>query len=276
MTPQPPLRPDGFRERGTTVTRLEAFVDAAFAFAVTLLVISLDTIPDSIDALYEALKGAPAFLASFAQLAMFWRAHVTWTRRYGLDDGMTLVLSLLLVFLALVYVYPLKVLFGVFFGWVSRGWLPANFEIESIGDLREMFIIYAGAFASLGLVIAAFYRHAWRKRAALGLSLREQVDTREEILAWLFCVLVAALSALLAVTLPTPTQRSFWNEIMLGLPGMAYSLLGLTGLLVGWYGKRVRAELVAAGATDPPVGVGPGRGFGTKRRRRGRTPRASA
>ena len=270
------MRADGFRERGAAVTRLEAFVDAAFAFAVTLLVISLDTIPDSIDALYEALKGAPAFLASFAQLAMFWRAHVVWTRRYGLDDGMTLVLSLLLVFLALVYVYPLKVLFGVFFGWASRGWLPANFAIESVADLREMFMIYAGAFASLGLVIAGFYRHAWRRRAALGLSLREQVSTREEILAWLFCVLVAMFSALLAYALPTPTQRGFLNEMMLGLPGMAYSLLGFTGVLTTWYGKRVRAELVAAGATDPPVGVGPGRGFGTKRRRRGRTPRVSA
>jgi len=276
MAPPTPLRPDGFRERGSVVTRLEAFVDAAFAFAVTLLVISLDAIPDSIDGLYEALKGAPAFLASFAQLAMFWRAHVTWTRRYGLDDTTTLMLSLLLVFLALVYVYPLKVLFGVFFGWISRGWLPANFAIESVADLREMFVIYAGAFASLGLVIAGFYRHAWRRRAALGLSLREQVSTREEIVAWLYCVFVAALSATIALLLPTPTQRGFMSEIGLGLPGMAYSLLGFTGLLTTWYGNRVRAELVAAGATDPPVGVGPGRGFGTKRRRRGRTPRVSA
>ena len=31
------MRADGFRERGAAVTRLEAFVDAAFAFAVTLL-----------------------------------------------------------------------------------------------------------------------------------------------------------------------------------------------------------------------------------------------
>ena len=39
------------------MTRLEAFVDAAFAFAVTLLVISLDAIPNSIPALLEAMKG---------------------------------------------------------------------------------------------------------------------------------------------------------------------------------------------------------------------------
>ena len=55
--------PDGFLERGAQVTRLEAFVDAAFAFAVTLLVISLDAIPDSIPALMVAMKGVPAFAA---------------------------------------------------------------------------------------------------------------------------------------------------------------------------------------------------------------------
>src|SRR6185503_7472521 len=94
-------RPDGFLERGASVTRLEAFVDAAFAFAVTLLVISLDHIPDSIPAMLDALKGTPAFAASFAQIAMFWLAHETWSRRFGLDDDRSSRLSLLLVFLVL-------------------------------------------------------------------------------------------------------------------------------------------------------------------------------
>ena len=40
-------REDGFRLRGQSVTRLETFVDAAFAFALTLLVIAGDDLPDS-------------------------------------------------------------------------------------------------------------------------------------------------------------------------------------------------------------------------------------
>ncbi|MDQ2701254.1 MAG: TMEM175 family protein [Pseudomonadota bacterium] len=60
--------------RGREVTRIETFVDAAFAFAVTLLVISFDAIPDSAQALVQALKGVPAFAASFALLAMLWWA----------------------------------------------------------------------------------------------------------------------------------------------------------------------------------------------------------
>ncbi len=48
---------DGFLDRGSQVTRLEAFVDAAFAFAVTMLVISIDQIPRDRGELTEALKG---------------------------------------------------------------------------------------------------------------------------------------------------------------------------------------------------------------------------
>ena len=50
-----PLKAIGV-ERGDKVTRLEAFVDASFAFALTLLVISGDSIPGSIEELVDALK----------------------------------------------------------------------------------------------------------------------------------------------------------------------------------------------------------------------------
>jgi uncharacterized membrane protein len=43
--------------RGRQTTRLETFVDAAFAFALTMLVISVDAIPQSFDELLQALKG---------------------------------------------------------------------------------------------------------------------------------------------------------------------------------------------------------------------------
>ena len=36
---------NGIRQRGMDMTRLETFTDAAFAFAVTLLVISVDDVP---------------------------------------------------------------------------------------------------------------------------------------------------------------------------------------------------------------------------------------
>lgn len=42
----------GYRLRGESMTRIEVFSDAAFAFSVTMLVISLSTIPQSYSELF--------------------------------------------------------------------------------------------------------------------------------------------------------------------------------------------------------------------------------
>ncbi|HEU4993064.1 MAG TPA: TMEM175 family protein [Luteimonas sp.] len=228
----------GLRERGQEVTRLEAFVDAAFAFALTMLVISVGSIPDSAEDLIAALKGIPAFAASFALIAMFWNAHARWSRRYGLDDGPTTRLSLVLVFLVMVYVYPLRMLFGSLFSWISGQWLPAGFEIHHWSDLQLMFSFYAIAYGTLGLVIAALFQHAWRLRGQLALSAEERVELLVHRNGWLVSPVVALLSLLLALFLhPDP---SGWEP---GLPGMAYVLLWVRQPLAHW--TRRRALLAA-------------------------------
>ena len=152
MAKEGTLRPDGFRDRGRQVTRLEAFVDAAFAFAVTLLVISLDSIPDSADALLKALRAVPAFGLSFVLIAMFWFAHNTWSRRYGLDDFGAIVLSLLLVFLVLVYVYPLRMMADAFVVYFSGQ--PGQL---SRADLPGLFTTYGLGFAAMAGLVAALF-----------------------------------------------------------------------------------------------------------------------
>ena len=77
---------NGFRLRGLDMTRTEVFVDAAFAFALTLLVISFDAIPRDWDEVVLAIKNIPAFAASVAMLAWIWYEHSVWSKRYGLDD----------------------------------------------------------------------------------------------------------------------------------------------------------------------------------------------
>lgn len=231
---------DGFLERGAQVTRLESFVDAAFAFAVTLLVISLDTIPDSIPGLMKALKGVPAFAVSFLQIALFWQAHVIWSRRYGLDDTRSMVLSLLLVFLALVYVYPLKILFGTFFSWVTNGWIPWQVRVSSFRDIVNMFVIYGLAFATLSACMMALYAHAMRQRAVIGLSPDEVVTTAGYIAAWGWAIVVATCSITAALLMPS--NPPFW---MGGLPGMMYFLMNLTGVVTRVFERRMRARQAA-------------------------------
>ena len=63
---------DHFRLRGLEVTRLDTFIDAAFAFVLTLLVISFDEIPSTYAEMLAAVKRIPGFAASFAVLMMFW------------------------------------------------------------------------------------------------------------------------------------------------------------------------------------------------------------
>jgi uncharacterized membrane protein len=49
-----------FRWRGGEITRLEGFSDAVFAFALTLLVVSLE-VPHTFDELLDTIRGFPAF-----------------------------------------------------------------------------------------------------------------------------------------------------------------------------------------------------------------------
>lgn len=236
-------RADGFRERGGQVTRMEAFVDAAFAFAVTLLVISGSELPGSVAELLHAMKQVPAFACSFGLIAMFWYGHNKWSRRYGLDDGITVGLSLLLVFLVLVYVYPLRMLFGSFFGWMSmlllpEGWrIPFTFEVSGYEDIRVMFVVYAVAWATMGAVIVLLYRHAWRRREALALTPHERVETLRETLQWSFVPLTGVLSIVVALTVPDVERP--WT---LGMPGVVYFLMWLMDPVDRWYARRVRAR----------------------------------
>src|SRR5262249_39758935 len=100
------------RWRGHEVSRLEAFSDCVFAFALTLLVVSLEG-PKSFQDLLAAMRGFPLFAFCFAVVLCVWRAHSVFFRRYGLDDFPTMVLNSGLLLVVLFYVYPLKFAFDV-------------------------------------------------------------------------------------------------------------------------------------------------------------------
>lgn len=215
---------DGFFHRGAEVTRIEAFVDAAFAFAITLMVISIDQIPDSIGALRQALKAIPSYAASFLLIALFWRGHADWSRRYGLDDRISQRLSLLLVFLVLIFIYPLRMVFDALFSWISGGWLPTTFTLEGVSDLRLMFAVFALAFGSMGLASGLLYLHAWRRREAIGLDALERDLTRHAMLRWAIIPLFSLASLALALWMPVipgmPWTAALPGCIFFGLHGV--------------------------------------------------------
>jgi hypothetical protein len=127
-------RRGGFRLRGLEMTRLESFVDATFAFAVSLLVIAGQQVPDDLDTLLRAFNNVPAFAASIAVMGFFWRGHWLWSRRFGLEDGVSSLISWAMIFTMLIYVYQLKIIFGgMFYGferWPSRATDQRSFRCK--------------------------------------------------------------------------------------------------------------------------------------------------
>ncbi|MAE96482.1 MAG: transglutaminase [Deltaproteobacteria bacterium] len=211
-------RRGAFRLRGLEMTRIETFTDAAFAFAVTLLVISIDHVPTSLDELERVLREIPAFAISFMLLALFWWGHHTWSQRYGLHDGVSIALSLLLVFLVLCYVYPLRFLFGTFMNWITDGWASPAASSSEGRNLDRIFVIYGVGYAAMSGCICALNLHAWRLREVLQLDERELVSAGVELRAWAINGGVALLSIALALLGP---------ETDFGLPGWVYLLLAV-------------------------------------------------
>jgi uncharacterized membrane protein len=194
--------------RGRQTTRLETFVDAAFAFALTMLVVSVDSVPQSYDQLVDAIKRVPAFAASFLITVMFWLGHYRWSRRYGIEDTGSVVLSLLLVFLVLVFLYPLRLMASGAFYSVSHGWLPGEIEITRIGQLQFMFVLYGMGFMLMSAVLLALYARVLRMQFEPPLSAEDRAVARVEVQAWGILASMGAMSTLLALALP-PKQVGF-------------------------------------------------------------------
>lgn len=224
----------GIRARGADIRRTETFVDAAFAFALTLLVISFDAVPGSYPELMQALRAVPAFAASFAIIVMLWYAHHTWSRRYGLDDLLSTLLSIVLIFVVMIYVYPLRSMMSAALAFMTNGWVPSEFLLSppaegGVAELRGLFTVYGAGFAISCGCIVLLYLRALRVADKLQLSEFERFVTRGEISAWAIVASAGLLSILLAQLLP---QR------LLGFAGWTYALLPVLMPAYGYWLDR--------------------------------------
>ena len=194
----------GVRLRGLAMTRIEMFADAAFAFAVTLLVISVD-VPRSFDEMVIALKSIPVFLFASAQIFIFWLAHRNWSRVYGLDDRAAVVLTLLLVVSLLVMVFPLRIVYGFGASDITNGWIPQPFPLESTlwtDQIRLIFIMLGVSWAWLAGIVVAMFAYVLKQRDRLDLNDRELRNANAYI--WVFSILglSGVLSIVIAATVP--------------------------------------------------------------------------
>src|SRR6266478_4418291 len=197
----PQLR--GFRLRGMEMTRLETFIDAAFAFAISMLVIAAQQIPDNIQTLLAAFKNVPTFVCSIAVLGIFWRGHWLWSRRYGLEDGASILISWAMIVTILIFIYPLKAIFGAMWYLISSGQVGQPFSLHTTeAQARTIFAIYALGLVAISAEILLLNLRAWQLREPLQLNARERLMTRGELTGWSIPVGVGIVSLVSALTLP--------------------------------------------------------------------------
>lgn len=211
--------------------RLDAFVDAAFAFAVTLLIIAGAEPLRSFADLGAALSHIPAFAVGFALVTMFWSAHRGFGKLTPVRDGFTVMISLAIVFTVLIYVFPLRLVAETGMGWVSGGVLPGRELISSLDDLRGIFVAYGLGFSILCALFALL--HQAGRRGATDAAARAALARGRDV--WLICLASGLLSGGLAA-----------SPLLAGAPwapGFAYWLIPLG---IGLYHRRGPKPAAAA------------------------------
>src|ERR1700737_747199 len=229
----------GFRLRGIAMTRLETFIDAAFAFAISMLVIAAQQIPDNIQAVLAAFKNVPTFVCSIAVLGIFWRGHCLWSRRYGLEDSVSILISWMMIVTILVLIYPLKAIFGAMRYFIRSGQVGQPFSLHTTeSQARTCFVIFALGLVAISAEILLLNLRAWQLREPLRLNALEKLVTRGELTGWSVPVSVGVVSLVFALTLPAEQiQWSGW---------IYFSMIVLVPLHDRYHRRKLKAETLKA------------------------------
>lgn len=153
---------------GRDVLRMQAFSDGVFAFAATLLVVSLE-VPGSYDELLEALAGFPALGIAFAAIVSLWAIHREFFARYPLGDSITMAINAVLLFIVLIYVYPLKLLAELAASQFLRVGTSGVTDMTP-AQVQGVYVIFGLAVLVTSLAIAALHLRAWQLRDELELD----------------------------------------------------------------------------------------------------------
>jgi len=201
-------------KRNNEIQRIETFSDGVFAFAVTLLIVSLE-VPHSFDELIKTMRGFFGFGISFFLLVFIWQEQHRFFRMYGMDDGGTLNLNIALLFLVLFYVYPLKFLFSLSFGDMIYGAGKSPFTITA-AQVPALMAIYALGFVAIYFLFFLMYFRARKKSALLGMTPVERFDCGSTMYRMIIMVSVGICSLLTALFLTVGFS---------GLAGFVYFLI---------------------------------------------------
>ncbi|MBK7703548.1 MAG: DUF1211 domain-containing protein [bacterium] len=203
----------GFVWRSREGSRIEAFSDAVFAFSLALLVVSTE-VPGSVAELMTRMRSLPAFGLSFTVLVYIWYNHHIFFRRYGLQTPGIVALNSVLLFVVLVYTYPLKALPALVIAAVTGFGSDQVLVIRTMGEAKALMTIYSAGFGAVFLLLALMTGHALRRRGDLGLDAAEVLATRAALCAHLLQVGIAVLSMILLAVGPAIAPAGWCYALM--------------------------------------------------------------
>ena len=191
-----------FKYRGLNQTRIETFSDAVFAFAFTLVVLS-SSVPETFTELKASLREIIPFLICIVLIIVIWYQHYIFFLRYGLQNTRTVVINTFLLFLLLIYVYPLKFLatflFELYAGFITGD--QSSFQESYAQDMDGNFLMtsYGLGAMLIFLTIALLYKHALKKREELVLDEYEVFATKTSFIHNLLMAAIPFLSSLISI-----------------------------------------------------------------------------
>jgi uncharacterized membrane protein len=229
-----------FRHR--EVSRLEGFSDAVFGFALTLLVVSLET-PKTFTELKSQMAGFVPFALMFAMVCWIWYEHNIFFRRYGLQDALTAFLNAVLLFVVLFYVYPLRFLTTALVGNLVMGDKNAPDLTQDSSDGWFLMLMYSVGVLLIFSTFLLLHWRAWSQRAAMNLTPVEEMQLQYRARSHGISAGIAVASLLLLAVLPR------WSMFA----GMIYGLMGPLHAWNGFAAGRAHSKLAKATASLSPA-----------------------
>jgi len=139
-------------------------------------------------------------------------------QKIWIENNFTIIISLSLVFVLLIYIYPLRLLFSAFIAFITGGYFPSEFVLTTGNELTSLFVFYGVGFFAITSLLGLLNYYCLKINHIFKLNEVEILMTKFELWIWFTQSIVALTSSCIA----------FFTPIVIGqFSGFVYFLLPL-------------------------------------------------